>query len=541
MKSLKRLMMLFVSSLILSGCSFSNTSKEDVSSKENENTSQKEEDFDAKDLYTYEIKNNRVKLLRYNGSYQECIYVPKIVEGYPVTSIAKGCYKHKKNRITRSEEDLDDVDGTYYIDDNIEEIEEGAFEDTSTFITSEEEEKEGWNDSAMNGSAKDEDEDGNVYYDTSRDDVFVHGGAVYVYERIVTGCFLARCLTQRKNVEVPREVEGHKVVDIGKKAFFRNEHIESVTLPDTIAYIYLYAFSECPNLKDVIFNSPNLSKIQPYAFSNCPSLSVVRLPENCTTVARCAFSNCGTIKEFYIPVSMVTFNESAFENTVVEKIYYAGTEAQWALVRKGDDSIYKDIEIIFCGEETTVELNNFRDLSKLYNGTNVHGKGILSTYARGNDGPGYQYICVTEESTGYTIILYYLSRYKDTPLDYIGREVEFTGMKTIYTGCVELGNPEFHFTEDKTIHKLTPMEFDLSGDREYQEANCYMLAHVQGKIVEQIGFKLAFENSTFYLYGQSDNHIDYVGKVVSTYGVVMPFNQELELAFDVRNLEIIEE
>ena len=70
-------------------------------------------------------------------------------------------------------------------------------------------------------------------------------------------------------------------MNIGMRSFYKNQHIKTLNVPETIADIKKESFMECNKLKEINFDSPNLAKIQPYAFSNCTSLKTVMLPNNC--------------------------------------------------------------------------------------------------------------------------------------------------------------------------------------------------------------------------------------------------------------------
>ena len=55
------------------------------------------------------------------------------------------------------------------------------------------------------------------------------------------------------SVEVPESIDGKMVVQIGEKAFANNEAIETILLPENIAYIAEDAFADCGNLKGIAF------------------------------------------------------------------------------------------------------------------------------------------------------------------------------------------------------------------------------------------------------------------------------------------------
>jgi hypothetical protein len=56
---------------------------------------------------------------------------------------------------------------------------------------------------------------------------------------------------QEKNLEIPEEVDGFKVVSIASAAFYANQCIKTVHLPESIEYIGDEAFAFCSNLTKI--------------------------------------------------------------------------------------------------------------------------------------------------------------------------------------------------------------------------------------------------------------------------------------------------
>ena len=110
---------------------------------------------------------------------------------------------------------------------------------------------------------------------------------------------ITKCISGRRNVVVPSEIEGYPVTKIGSYAFDgygTNVMHMTVTLPDTLKVIGSYAFYNCWSLREIKF-PVGLEKIDQYAFARCRLLSVVDIPAG-TTVSSNAFNNAGvgTIK-----------------------------------------------------------------------------------------------------------------------------------------------------------------------------------------------------------------------------------------------------
>lgn len=131
-------------------------------------------------------------------------------------------------------------------------------------------------------------------------------------------------------VTVPGEIDGLTVTEIAYKAFFENEDILSVTIPDTIKKIGESAFCGCCCLNEVVIPE-TVEEIGEEAFYDCVCLSdddgfvIVRdvlyeyfgereeviVPEGIKTIGCYCFSN-DNIKNIILPGSVCKIEESAF-------------------------------------------------------------------------------------------------------------------------------------------------------------------------------------------------------------------------------------
>ena len=93
-----------------------------------------------------------------------------------------------------------------------------------------------------------------------------------------------------KNVELPWNIEGKMVAEIGPEAFAGNTTIETVKLPIGVTVIREKAFKGCANLKSVEF------------------------PSRLETIEEGVFLGCTALKELEIPESVVEINMECFEN-----------------------------------------------------------------------------------------------------------------------------------------------------------------------------------------------------------------------------------
>lgn len=77
------------------------------------------------------------------------------------------------------------------------------------------------------------------------------------------------------SVVIPSEYNGYRVVGISTAAFYQNDSIESVNLPETLRYIGMWAFGDCTNLKSI--NLENVEYFGYASFQCCYGLGSIDL------------------------------------------------------------------------------------------------------------------------------------------------------------------------------------------------------------------------------------------------------------------------
>ncbi len=180
-------------------------------------------------------------------------------------------------------------------------------------------------------------------------------------------------------VEVPAQLNGINVNNIGASAFAGATNITGIVVPDTVKSISEYAFNGCTSLTDVDLGS--VEKLYHHAFHNCTSLKNITIPrtlndveayngntfaysspftgetslknvtleEGLTNIAPCllafaeieeieipntvthisysAFQNCESLKEIKLPNSVKTLEEEVFRGcTSLESIDLGSVE-----------------------------------------------------------------------------------------------------------------------------------------------------------------------------------------------------------------------
>ena len=123
--------------------------------------------------------------------------------------------------------------------------------------------------------------------------------------------------------------------EIYNHAFYRNDNITKVIIPDSVTSIGNYAFYFCYSLTSVTF-SDSVTDIGKYAFCNCDSLASVTFSDSVTDIGDYAFYDCNSLTSVTIPNSVTSIGDSAFRdcNSLI-RVYIADL-AKWCNISFGD-------------------------------------------------------------------------------------------------------------------------------------------------------------------------------------------------------------
>ncbi|MCM1184857.1 MAG: leucine-rich repeat protein, partial [Roseburia sp.] len=112
-------------------------------------------------------------------------------------------------------------------------------------------------------------------------------------------------------VEIPSEINGKPVTEIGEWAFRHCSNLMSVIIPSGVTEIGRGAFHNCSSLTSVEIPD-SVTEIGEGAFRYCGSLTSIEIPNSVTKIGEEAFYNCTGLTSMEIPESVTEIGEKAF-------------------------------------------------------------------------------------------------------------------------------------------------------------------------------------------------------------------------------------
>ena len=157
------------------------------------------------------------------------------------------------------------------------------------------------------------------------------------------------------------------VTTIGNSAFRYCYGIKSVVIPDSVTTIGVYAFCYCYSLTSVVIPD-SVTTIGNSAFRNCSGITSVVIPDSVTTIGNYAFASCYNLTSVVIPDSVTDFGSSVFSDTNVQFSEYENCK----YLGSGDNPYYYLVEV------TTKNLSSY----KIHEDTKVIAESAFESCSR---------------------------------------------------------------------------------------------------------------------------------------------------------------
>ena len=109
------------------------------------------------------------------------------------------------------------------------------------------------------------------------------------------------------------------VTEIRDGEFAGRGDIVSAILPDSLRFMDMEAFCECPELKSVRLPA-SLGSISPACFAECPKLCDIALPPALESIGEGAFLNCASLRSIAFPDTLRSIGDLSFWGTGLETV-----------------------------------------------------------------------------------------------------------------------------------------------------------------------------------------------------------------------------
>ncbi len=157
-------------------------------------------------------------------------------------------------------------------------------------------------------------------------------------------------------IEIPATYRGRPVTEVGdfngRGMDLPNDILTSVVIPDSVTVIGNGAFLNCTSLLSVTLGE-GVEYIAVGAFAGCTSLEKITIPDSVLAIGELAFYECNLLTSVTVGEGLFYIGDGAFFDCyALSTITYAGTEAEWNDISKGEDWDYG------TGSYTLVFLND---------------------------------------------------------------------------------------------------------------------------------------------------------------------------------------
>ncbi len=118
-----------------------------------------------------------------------------------------------------------------------------------------------------------------------------------------------------KNIEFPESLK-----EIGGRAFEDCDSLVNIFLPKSVQKIGASVFSYCDKLESVVIEENSEVVLEAYAFSRCPNLKDVRLSSNISIIERGIFMDCESLCSLQLPTNVKHLGELMISGTKIASI-----------------------------------------------------------------------------------------------------------------------------------------------------------------------------------------------------------------------------
>ena len=141
----------------------------------------------------------------------------------------------------------------------------------------------------------------------------------YEYKLDGENAVITKYIGKAEHVEIPADLDGFTVVEIGYHAFYDCMYVISIVIPHGVITIADGAFAQCRNLESVVI--PNgVTSIGIVAFYHCPRLLSIDLPDSVTDIGHAAFEFCAGLTSVTLSKSITDIKYHTFTSCAMDSI-----------------------------------------------------------------------------------------------------------------------------------------------------------------------------------------------------------------------------
>ena len=121
------------------------------------------------------------------------------------------------------------------------------------------------------------------------------------------------------------------VKEIAQYAFYYNNNLKEICIPEKVTMIGEGAFGDCASLEKV--DMVGAKTVSDFAFTACPKLTVVNIGEGTSELGAAVFRYDSALTGVEFPKSITAVDEQCFLYcSSLTDIYYSGTESEWKAI-----------------------------------------------------------------------------------------------------------------------------------------------------------------------------------------------------------------
>ena len=263
---------------------------------------------DWRNFFRFSIRKGTVKILQYIGD-EDIVTIPEYIGKNKVIKIANKAFTYRNVKEVTLPASIEEIEPEAFA--GCDNLTMNVIEGSPAYLFAKE---NGLNFAAdakppvITGSNEENQKEKEVKDNSVTDWREVYGKIAIFDNTAILGKYKG----SEELVVVPSEVGNNRVVEIEKRAFYKNTAIKKVVISEGIEIIGDNAFSGCNNLKEVVIPE-SIRIIEDKAFSGCKNLIRINIPGPIEELGDNVFKGCSALKTIEISEGAEYFDTEEFD------------------------------------------------------------------------------------------------------------------------------------------------------------------------------------------------------------------------------------